>query len=86
MPPVFGPWSPSSRRLWSCALGITAIRCAVAEGQYRELLAFQPLLDHQLAAGRAEHAAAQQFVHQAYRLGRRVRQEYTLAGGEARSP
>ncbi len=55
---------------------------AVAEGQYRELLAVQPLLDYQLGAGLAEHAAAQQLVHEAYRLGRRTGQKDTLAGGE----
>lgn len=27
MPPVFGPWSLSKIRLWSCAGGSTATRC-----------------------------------------------------------
>ena len=50
MPPVFGPVSPSPRRLWSRASGRARAALAVAQGDEARLRAVQPLLDDHDAA------------------------------------
>jgi hypothetical protein len=46
MPPVLGPWSPSSRRLWSWLVASAKCVFAVAHHDEAGFLAFQELLDH----------------------------------------
>ena len=50
MPPVFGPVSPSPRRLWSRAAGSSRIALAVAQREDARLAALEPLLDDDPAA------------------------------------
>ena len=54
MPPVFGPRSPSSSRLWSCAGRQRDDPLAVGEREDRELFALHELLDEHVVAGVAE--------------------------------
>ena len=56
MPPVFGPLSPSSRRLWSCAGGKRDHALAVGEHEQRQLFALHEFFDEHGVAGVAERA------------------------------
>ena len=81
MPPVFGPWSPSKARLWSCAVVSGSAVVAVAQREERGFLAVEEFLDHDFAAGFAQ-AAAEHHVDRRFGLGERLRHDHALAGGK----
>ena len=77
MPPVFGPWSPSSARLKSCAAAERRTRAAVGEREERDLRPLEQLLEHDRVA---EAAAA---LSAGLELGLGVAHEDALACREA---
>ena len=81
MPPVFGPRSPSHRRLWSRAAGSATARVAVADGDDAGLGTREPLLDHQRRLAR--RAAGQERRDERQGLLERVGDDDALARREA---
>ena len=82
MPPVFGPWSPSNARLWSCA---EASAIAVSPSQSAKNDASSPVekfLHHDFGAGRAERAA-EHHVDRGFAPRRCLRHHHALAGRQA---
>ena len=82
MPPVFGPMSLASRRLWSWSPGRTTKCVAVGDGEDGELLALHELLDQDLGAGGAEAVALEHVVDRAVGVVERLADDDALAGGE----
>ena len=58
MPPVFGPVSPSPRRLWSWLVASASTLRAVADDHEARFLAVEELLDHDAAAAGAARRRA----------------------------
>ena len=83
MPPVFGPVSPSTTRLWSCAEASGDARSSPShEREEGGFLADEALLDHDLRAGRAE-AAGEHHVDGGHAPpSTRLGDDDALAGGE----
>ena len=63
MPPVFGPSSPSSARLWSWAVGKSLRGLAVAQRVQGNLRAFEQFLDDDGGARPAEGLLGQNFIN-----------------------
>ena len=82
MPPVFGPVSPSPIRLKSWAGARATARCAVADGEHRELGPGQALLDDDGAPGVAERGAGQLGPDVVLGLVERLGDEHALARGQ----
>ena len=83
MPPVFGPWSPSRRRLWSWLVASAQHVRAVAHDDEARLLALEELLDHEARAGGAEALLGHHLVDRGVRLGHARRHHHALARGKA---
>ena len=84
MPPVFGPASPASRRLWSCTGSMVSVPLTVGEREQRKLLALHELLDEDLASRVAERSVAQHVVDRARGPARCV--SHTMTPLPAASP
>ena len=83
IPPVFGPWSPSNARLWSCAVANGTRVRTVAEHEDRELGSGHALLDDAHTARVAERLARQVRAHCCARVGDRLGDDDTLPRGQA---
>ena len=83
MPPVFGPWSPSNARLWSCAVesGI-----AVSPSHSAKNEASSPCKNSSItisAPAAPDAPPLEHHVDGGFGLGERLRNDHALAGGKA---
>ena len=83
MPPVFGPWSPSSSRLWSWLVASGSAWRAVGDDDEARFLAFEKFLDDDARAGRAHAIVDEHHVDRGVRFGGGRRDDDAFAGGEA---
>jgi hypothetical protein len=83
MPPVFGPWSASFRRLWSWRGGQRQHVLAVAHDDEAGFFAGQEFLDHDARAGVAEAVIRQHVVDRLVRFFQRHGDHHALAGRQA---